>query len=79
MTTSVHEDADTCHHVGPGYSLVTNLCPELSSARVSWQLAVLAVPWFLGGVRLSVGRETSTGGNRNVGLGVALPGIAGKV
>lgn len=71
MTTSVHEDAD---------SLVTNLCPVLSSARVSWQLAVLAMQWFMGEIRLSVGRETSTGGNRNVvRLGVALPGTAGKV
>lgn len=43
MTASLHEDADTYHHVGPGYRLVTNSCLVLTSARVSWQLAVFMV------------------------------------
>lgn len=31
-----------------------------NSARVSWQLALLAVPWFMVGAILSVGRENGT-------------------
>lgn len=46
-------------------------CTE-SSARLTWQLAVLAVPWFMVGIILSVGRETGTEGGMNA-VGVGWP------